>query len=204
MSRLGLLVDRRRLVSPRRTFTWQVGLVVALATAAPAPFAFRLVVQASKAGHHLIATGLVAIFSILLGLLAYAAVRVFSVTPIEQAFEELHLQNERSQAALAHMRQGLVLYDAERRLVLCNEPFRRLYGLSEEVVRPGITPVQMVEHIAAANRGAPGEKDADRAAFGVDCIEAALLAHVPVELDGRRPPEDDGAEPMARAQQLVH
>jgi len=40
-------------------------------------------------------------------------------------------------AALNNMRQGLCMYDARSRLVLCNEQYRRMYGLSPEAVRPG-------------------------------------------------------------------
>jgi diguanylate cyclase (GGDEF)-like protein len=138
-------------VTPPRKLIRQIGLAVALATAAPAPYAFRLVVDWSKAGHPLAATGLVALFTAFVGFVAYVVVRAFSLKGLEQTFDDLSVQNGRFQAALAHMRQGLVLYDASRRLVLCNEPFRRLYGLSEEATRPGITPNQMVERIAIAN-----------------------------------------------------
>jgi diguanylate cyclase (GGDEF)-like protein/PAS domain S-box-containing protein len=50
---------------------------------------------------------------------------------------ELVTQNGRFDAALNNMTQGLVMYDADARLVVCNERFQAMYGLSAEDVRPG-------------------------------------------------------------------
>src|SRR5688572_28909686 len=46
-------------------------------------------------------------------------------------------QNLRFDAALSHMSQGLSMYDAEERLVICNERYREMYGLPPELCRPG-------------------------------------------------------------------
>src|SRR5690606_15042556 len=42
-------------------------------------------------------------------------------------------QNLRFNAALAHMAHGLSMYDAERRLVICNDRYRRMYDLPAEL-----------------------------------------------------------------------
>ena len=41
--------------------------------------------------------------------------------------------------ALNNMSQGLVLFDKAERMVLCNERYIDLYGLSPDVVKPGAT-----------------------------------------------------------------
>ena len=49
----------------------------------------------------------------------------------------LNEQNMRFNAALANMSQGLCLFDAEQRLVVCNERYAAMYDLSPEQVKPG-------------------------------------------------------------------
>jgi methyl-accepting chemotaxis protein len=49
-------------------------------------------------------------------------------------------------AALDHMSQGLCMFDAAGRIVVCNQPFLRMYRLSPEVVKPGCTLRALIEH----------------------------------------------------------
>jgi diguanylate cyclase (GGDEF)-like protein len=65
-------------------------------------------------------------------------------------------QNERFDAALTNMSQGLCMFDADTRLVVHNERFLELFGLRPEEVRPGQTHREVVERIAALGRYAPG------------------------------------------------
>ncbi|OKO74077.1 PAS-domain containing protein [Bradyrhizobium sp. AS23.2] len=62
---------------------------------------------------------------------------------------ELQLQTERSQHALAHMSHGLIMYDADSRVVVCNERFLQFYDLDPEIVKPGVTHRDVVEHWAS-------------------------------------------------------
>jgi len=50
---------------------------------------------------------------------------------------ELSNQYIISESALNNMSQGLCMFDADKRLVTCNRRFVDLYGLSEELTRPG-------------------------------------------------------------------
>ena len=43
------------------------------------------------------------------------------------------------------MSQGLCMYDAQQRLILCNGRYLELFGLPAELVRPGITLRQLME-----------------------------------------------------------
>ena len=66
---------------------------------------------------------------------------------------ELRLQTERSQHALAHMSHGLIMYDADSRVVVCNDRFLHLYNLDPEIVRPGITHSTAIDHwLSRGNR----------------------------------------------------
>jgi diguanylate cyclase (GGDEF)-like protein/PAS domain S-box-containing protein len=48
---------------------------------------------------------------------------------LERAAEDLRVQNERFEAALDNMSQGLCLLDSEGRIIVCNRRFLRIYGL---------------------------------------------------------------------------
>ena len=66
---------------------------------------------------------------------------------------ELRLQTERSQHALAHMSHGLIMYDADSRVVVCNERFLHLYDLDPEILKPGITHSTAIDHwLSRGNR----------------------------------------------------
>ncbi len=66
--------------------------------------------------------------------------------------EELQLLNQRFDIALRSMSQGLCLFDAGQRLVICNERFREIYGYPEELVRPGTPLKTILAHLVS--RGA--------------------------------------------------
>ncbi|KJC42610.1 PAS-domain containing protein [Bradyrhizobium sp. LTSP857] len=73
---------------------------------------------------------------------------------------ELRVQTERSQHALANMSHGLIMYDADSRVVVCNERFLHLYDLDPEIVKPGITHSTAIDHwLSRGNRSdMPGEE----------------------------------------------
>ena len=45
---------------------------------------------------------------------------------------ELERQNIRLEAAVNNISQGLCMFDARGQLVICNEPYARIYGLPED------------------------------------------------------------------------
>ncbi|WP_204312639.1 PAS-domain containing protein, partial [Escherichia coli] len=67
------------------------------------------------------------------------------VTRLARLEAELRVQTERSQHALANMSHGLVMYDAEDRLVVCNDQFLRLYNLDRDVVKPGASQSVVID-----------------------------------------------------------
>lgn len=68
------------------------------------------------------------------------------VTRLDRLESELRVQTERSQHALANMSHGLVMYDADDRLIVCNDRFLRLYNLDPDVVKPGTSHSVVIEH----------------------------------------------------------
>ncbi|MDA9523134.1 diguanylate cyclase [Bradyrhizobium sp. CCBAU 11434] len=60
--------------------------------------------------------------------------------------ERLTLEKQRLDRAVNNMTQGLLLFDAERRLVICNQRYIEMYGLSADIVRPGYSFRDIIAH----------------------------------------------------------
>ena len=63
---------------------------------------------------------------------------------------ELIKQNERFNAALENLSQGVSMFDGEQRLVVCNERFGSIYGLAPEQVKPGTTLREILSYRVAS------------------------------------------------------
>ena len=84
--------------------------------------------------------------------------------------ERLTLEKQRLDRAVNNMTQGLLLFDAEQRLVVCNQRYIEMYGLSAEFVRPGSS-----FHDIIAHRQATGSFTGD-----VDAYVALVLKNIHV------------------------
>lgn len=62
------------------------------------------------------------------------------------AFAAVRANNRRLTDALNCMSQGLCMFDASARVVVCNQQFLRMYKLSPEVVKRGRTLRALIEH----------------------------------------------------------
>jgi diguanylate cyclase (GGDEF)-like protein/PAS domain S-box-containing protein len=60
--------------------------------------------------------------------------------------ERLTLEKQRLDRAVNNMTQGLLLFDAEQRLVVCNQRYIEMYGLSAEIVKPGYSFRDIILH----------------------------------------------------------
>jgi diguanylate cyclase (GGDEF)-like protein len=83
------------------------------------------------------------------------------------------------------MWQGLAMFDHERRLIVCNTQYAEVYGLSPDLLKPGITQREILEHRVAVG-SYPGE---DPQKYITDRIANAMDerdTHTEIELrDGR-------------------
>ncbi|MCC8963804.1 EAL domain-containing protein [Bradyrhizobium sp. Pear76] len=60
--------------------------------------------------------------------------------------QRLTLEKLRLDTAVNNMTQGLLLFDAAQRLVICNKRYIEMYGLSADVIRPGCSFRDVVVH----------------------------------------------------------
>ena len=64
----------------------------------------------------------------------------------ERLKKQLQEQNDQLDAALNNMSQGLAMFDSEQRLVVCNQLYGEMYGLTPEQMKPGTTVRQILEY----------------------------------------------------------
>ncbi|MBI3703200.1 MAG: EAL domain-containing protein [Rhizobiales bacterium] len=121
-------------------------------------------------------TGLVAFISALIGFGAYFALRVFPLRVLDRTLGDLHetqrrlaAQNERFDTALTHMSQGLVMFDASAHMVVFNQRYIDMFGLSRDIIKPGASLRDVLHH-----RVSTGGFSADE----VDDYMAGVLAAV--------------------------
>jgi diguanylate cyclase (GGDEF)-like protein/PAS domain S-box-containing protein len=66
-----------------------------------------------------------------------------------QSDDDLQGENLRLRAALNNMSQGLCMFDKNLRVTLCNDRYIDMFGFSREIVKPGATLLELMEHSAA-------------------------------------------------------
>jgi diguanylate cyclase (GGDEF)-like protein len=97
---------------------------------------------------------------------------------------DLHAQNMRFDAAVSNMSQGLVMFDGESRLVICNSRYAEMYHLRQDDIRPGLTLRQLLERRAAVGSFSG---DVDQYLEGLStAVEAGTTTSQFVELDDGR------------------
>ena len=60
--------------------------------------------------------------------------------------QRLMLEKRRLDTAINNMTQGLLMFDSSHRLVICNQRYLEMYGLSAQVVRPGVHFQDIIAH----------------------------------------------------------
>ncbi len=84
---------------------------------------------------------------VLLALVAVLAV-IAGLLVRRDRLTDQRLAAERRQLSIAvnNIPQGLVLYDASARIIICNQPYLDMFGLSPDVVKPGCTMQRLIAH----------------------------------------------------------
>src|SRR5262249_48706305 len=92
-------------------------------------------------------------------------------------------QNAQLRSAIENMTQGLCMMDGAHRMILCNERYLEMYGLTRQQVYPGCTMRELLEH-RAANGTFLQDVDQYVAAAKQRAAEGVVLNTV-VEVKGR-------------------
>jgi diguanylate cyclase (GGDEF)-like protein len=97
---------------------------------------------------------------------------------------ELERQNIRLDAAVNNISQGLCMCDAKGRLVICNEPYMRIYNLPERLIKPGTQLEDILSHLFDMGMSAGGTRD-EYIAWRRDVIARREYGKNVHELNGR-------------------
>ena len=97
---------------------------------------------------------------------------------------ELERQNIRLDAAVNNISQGLCMFDAKGCLVICNQPYQRIYGLPEHLVRPGARLEDILADLFDRGMTASGGKG-DYIRWRKQVIARGEYDKTLLELDGR-------------------
>ena len=84
-------------------------------------------------------------------LILVAAFSVFLIAVMLSLFvrkllQQYRMEKQRLDTAINNMTQGLLLYDSAQRLIVCNQRYVAMYGLSPDVVKPGLAFRDLVAH----------------------------------------------------------
>ena len=111
--------------------------------------------------------------SVLLAVASSLALVVFQLLR-QHRMSDRRLAAERRQLSIAvnNIPQGLVLYDASARVIVCNQPYRDMFGLSPDIARPGCTMQQLIGH-----RKETGSFDGDVEEFCATIIRNVSLGN---------------------------
>src|ERR1700756_3622073 len=69
--------------------------------------------------------------------------------------EKVREQERLFNTAVNNMSQGLVMFDAGERLLVCNQRYLEMYGLSPDMVKPGCTLLDLLQHRIAKGTFSP-------------------------------------------------
>jgi diguanylate cyclase (GGDEF)-like protein len=98
--------------------------------------------------------------------------------------EQLSAQNLRTDAVINNMEQGFLMFDAAERLVVCNERYIEMYGLSREIVKPGCSFVELARHRIEKGR-LEVDPDQHRAELLAELARGKTVSLISLTADGR-------------------
>ena len=75
---------------------------------------------------------------IIVAALSAIIITVMLLLFVRKLLQQHRTEKQRLDTAINNMSQGLLLYDSAERLVVCNQRYISMYGLSPEVVKPGL------------------------------------------------------------------
>ena len=109
---------------------------------------------------------------------------IASTEIVQKRKRELERQNLRLDAAVNNISQGLCMYDPKGRLVICNEPYQRIYNLPEHLLKPGTKLDDILVYLFEQGMHAGADRD-EYISWRREVIARGEHAKNIHELDGR-------------------
>jgi diguanylate cyclase (GGDEF)-like protein len=133
---IGQIGDRDRLVAVHRLAHFPMFLTVGVDTRA------ALAIW-QKQTDILFGAGVLAALTVALMILLIARQQTLAHG---ESMKSLALEKERLGTALNNMSQGLIMFDAAERIVVCNDLYIEMYGLSRQIVKPGYSFLELLRY----------------------------------------------------------
>jgi diguanylate cyclase (GGDEF)-like protein len=100
------------------------------------------------------------------------------------SMQALMLKKKRLDTAIDNMTQGLLLFDGSARIIVCNQRYISMFGLSADLVKPGCRFYDLIQH--RKNTGSfAGEVDDYCAAVLADIAKGKITEASATTVDGR-------------------
>jgi diguanylate cyclase (GGDEF)-like protein len=89
--------------------------------------------------------GIATLSALVVALILFLIVRLIS-RQHQIAQQRLALEKQRLDTAVNNMTQGLLFFDSSHRLVICNQRYVDMFGVSRDVIKPGCTFRELLTH----------------------------------------------------------
>jgi len=115
-----------------------------------------------------------------------------------QSRQKLETQKLQLDAALTNMSQGLLMFDSSERIVVCNSRYIEMYRLSSQVVKPGCSLRELLNHRVATGSFLSEDPDRYLSELRAMLAQGKTVSRTTELTDGRviavsnRPMEDGG------------
>src|SRR6476646_5786770 len=141
---MGVIDGTIRLVAARRVSNFPI--IVTATKNKDALLAGWRKTAAYTAGASILIIAIIAAFALLFTRLLRNYQALVQARAERNRAEQLRQQSLRFDVALNNMSHGLVMFDASSKLVVCNSRFMEIYGVSREVVKPGLSLLDLLKH----------------------------------------------------------
>jgi diguanylate cyclase (GGDEF)-like protein len=101
------------------------------------------------------------------------------------SLQRLALEKHRLDTALNNMVQGLIMFDSADRVVVCNDHYIEMYGLSREIVKPGCSFVELLRYRTKAGEFVHHDLDRYRTDLAAAMAQGQVMSSILETADGR-------------------
>ncbi len=101
------------------------------------------------------------------------------------SMQSLALEKQRLDTALNNMSQGLIMFDSTDRVVVCNDLYIKMYGLSREIVKPGCSFSELLRYRAEAGELVHPDLERYRANLAAAMAQGQVMTSILETADGR-------------------
>jgi len=101
------------------------------------------------------------------------------------SMQSLALEKQRLDTALNNMSQGLIMFDSTDRVVVCNDLYIKMYGLSREIVKPGCSFTDLLRYRTEAGELVHHDVEPYRADLAAAMAQGQVMTSILETADGR-------------------